>query len=94
MRETMTNRQKFIASCSNPYYENFATREEVKEAKQLARGKYWNDDEMYQYVAFSPGGKRYFFDYDDYDNSKSISKKSALLWTKAQCAKAIASYKW
>ena len=90
----MNNRQKFIASCCNPYYGNFATREEVKEAKQLARGKYWNDDEMYQYVAFSPGGKRYFFAYDDYDNSKSIAKKSASLWAKGKCAKAKDIYTW
>ena len=93
----MTNRQKFIAGCINPYNPysgKFATKVEVKQAKQLAKGKYWHDVDNMQYVAFSPGGKRNYFEYDESDNTKSIAKKSAALWSKARCSEAIEMYYW
>lgn len=69
----MNKRQKFIASCGNPYYDKFATREEVKEARLLARGRYWleylqfncpeSEEDFITFCAYSPTGKRSFFDF-------------------------------
>ena len=100
----MNTRQKFIASCSNPYYENFATREEVKEAKQLAKGKYWHESGDAHYCSFSPGGIRRFFAYDGtfHNNSElqnnvygflnklrqSKAKRCAKLWSIGFCKEA------
>ena len=74
----MTRRQKFIAGCINPHYGKFATREEVKIAKRLAKQKYWIEDDYSQYVSYSPTGLRMFFEYDD--KIKSIARKAARLW--------------
>lgn len=70
----MSKRQKFIASCCNPYYVGFASKEEVIKAKLLARGKYWLEDLQYgcpadeedhdTFCAYSLTGKRYFFTFD------------------------------
>lgn len=76
----MNKRQKFIASCTNPYFGNYSTKTEVKLAKKLARGKYWNDEDFGIYVSFSPSGEQEDFHYDD--SSKNIAKKAARLWAK------------
>lgn len=97
----MTKRQKYIASCLNPYYKNFATREEVKEAKYLARGKYWHEKDDGKYCSFSPGGLREYFYYGeincgdaDLQNNvynftnkikRLIAKRSAELWSVGLC---------
>ena len=100
----MTKKQKFIAGCSNPYYDNFATKKEVKKAKQLARGKYWHELEYAQYCSFSPGGLRRFFCYDGFFSSDAKlqndvysfrnklsrlkAKKCAELWAAGFCKEA------
>lgn len=86
----MNNRQRFIAGCINPYYENFASKEEVRLAKQLARGRYWNDPEYSQYCAYSTTGKRMFFEYDD--SIKLQSRKAARLWSKGKYKEAQVVY--
>jgi hypothetical protein len=70
----MNKRQKFIASCCNPYYDGFATKTEVKKAKLLARGKFWLEDLQFgcpadeedhdTFCAYSSSGKRYYFCFD------------------------------
>lgn len=76
----MTKRQKYIASCGNPYYNGFATKNEVKLAKRLARGKYWYDVDYEEYVSFSPKGYRKYFPCDNYDCKKSKMKILAKKW--------------
>lgn len=70
----MTSKQKLIASCLNPYYDNYATKKEVKIAKRLACGRFWYDTENYEYCAFSPGGKRYFFTHSSMGISENDPK--------------------
>lgn len=79
----MNSRQRFIASCINPYYNNFASREEVQLARKLARGRYWNESNHGSYCSYTPCGIRTFFHYDD--NIKLIAKKAARLWAKGKC---------
>lgn len=93
----MTKRQKHIVSCINPYYNGFATKNEVKKFKRIARGKYWYDSDNYEYVSISPGGKRNYFQWEWYGSAKpklkkrwkSIAKQCAILWSKGKCAKAV-----
>ena len=82
----MNKRQKYIAACVNPFFQNFATREEVEIAKDLAKGRYWDEPDYCTYCSFSPKGKRTFYEYSD--DSKLIAKKSAALWAKGECDKA------
>ena len=82
----MTKLQKFIASCINPYYGGLANKKEVKLAKRLAKGKYWDESDFGNYCAFSPSGERCFFDYDG--RIKHIAKQSAKLWAQGKCDEA------
>lgn len=84
----MTERQKYIAAAINPTYNGFATKKEVKDAKLLARGHYWNEVEFYQFCAYSPTGRREFFGYlfyswttpDKMKEWKREARKAAKLW--------------
>lgn len=78
----LTNRQKFIASACLPTYGGFSTWDEVREAKLLARGKYWNDEAYAEFISFSPNGEREYFGYDD--EWKFDVKKCARLWAKGK----------
>jgi hypothetical protein len=93
----LSNREKFIASSTNPFYRGFAKREEVKSAKLKARGKYWYDKDFEEFVSFSLTGRRqYFVSHIWHDGSsrkkmqsfqkewKRICKKAAVLWCKGQ----------
>lgn len=101
----MTKRQKYIASCSNPYYANYATAEEVRAAKKLARGKFWFDKDFGHYCSFSPGGLRHFFGYGETNHKDSglqnnvfdflnkikklKAKRAAELWAAGFCKHAL-----
>lgn len=100
----LTSREKIVASCSNPYYQGFATKTEVKRAKNKARGKFWYDNNLEQYISFSPTGRREFFDVNFWgDNSKlaqqffvewkRIGKNVARYWSKGQYKKAMDLYR-
>jgi len=88
----LSSRQKFIAAASNPTYKGFASREEVKEAKMLARGHYWDEREFEQFCAYSPSGKREFFEYvwfswgtkAQHKRWKNEARLVARLWTKGR----------
>ena len=92
----MSKREKFIASCCNPYYGGLASREEVKQAKFLARGKYWVEDLQFgcsakdedhdTFCAYSPSGKRYFFHFDWFSPA---TNKQKIRWKKEARAAAI-----
>lgn len=83
----MTKKQRFIADCCNPYYGKFATKKEVKQAKLLARGKYWivylnfgtnqSSEDFNMFCAYSKTGKRRYFEFDWYlpKHSKNFKKK-------------------
>lgn len=84
----LTKKQKQIVSACNPRYDNFASVNEIKSAKLLARGHYWRDNEIDNYVSVSPTGRREFFEYNlcGPTSQKNIkywlimAKKSARLW--------------
>lgn len=87
---TLTKRQKFIAAATMPTYGGFATRKEVKEAKELARGHYWDEGEDYsQLCAYSLSGRREYFEYEWFSwgtkkqkiRWKKEARKAAKLWT-------------
>ena len=86
----LNNRQKFIASCCDPYYNKFATKAEVKAAKKLARGHYWYDANFEEYVAFSPTGIRSYFIHELYSWApwnrkkkwKELARLAAREWAK------------
>jgi len=85
----MNKKQRFIASCSNPYFNNFASKKEVKLAKKLARGKYWieylqfgrpkSEEDFENFCAYSPSGKRYFFCFNWFSGANN---KQRLRWKK------------
>lgn len=97
----LTNREKFISSCINPYFDNFATKVEVRAAKLKARGRFWYDSEFEEFVSFSPTGRREFFSVSLWYNSdtpeqemntyykewKRIARKAALLWSQGNYKK-------
>lgn len=105
MKNNLTKRQKLLASALNPYYEECYTRAEVKKAKSLAKGKYWYDSDFAQWVTFSPGGKRYFFELASmwhkhseipdfilniYNNyQKRLAEECAKLWAAGKCSAAL-----
>jgi len=86
----LNKRQKFIASCCNPYYNKFATKVEVKAAKKLARGHYWYDADYEEYASFSPTGMKKFFTINIYSWApwnrkkkwKELARKAAREWAK------------
>lgn len=90
----MTALEKRLATDANPYLENGTayfdkpvSRKEmtklIKAAQALAVGKYWQDRELDCYVAFTPDGKREWFDYDsDYPKDIAKCKAAAKLWAK------------
>jgi hypothetical protein len=106
----MNKRQKFIASCANPYYGGFATKEEVKKAKLLARGKYWiedlqfgcpqNEEDHNCFFAFSPTGRRYYFEFDWFSwgtkkqkaRWKNEARRACRHWCKGEYKKALQIY--
>jgi hypothetical protein len=104
MKNNLTKRQKFIASALCPFADGDVTRVELNKAKALARGKYWYDSDFESWVAFSPGGKRQFFDLAvTYYSSNSVpdfilqihnnyqkclAKECAKLWAAGKCAQA------
>ena len=106
MKTKLTRREKYLASCCNPYYEGFSKREEVKAAKLKARGKYWYDSEFDQFIAFSPNGKRMRFDVEVWLSSsknkkrmnsfqtewKRICRKVAFLWAKGKYNQSLQIY--
>ena len=101
----LTRRQKFLVSCTNPYYNGFASKSEVKNAKLLARGSYWYNKDFEEWAAFSPGGKRYYFSLAchvsrskgipdfilkiHYNYQKRLAKECAKLWACGKCSEAI-----
>jgi hypothetical protein len=93
----LSEKQKFICSCMVPTADGFATRAEVKAAKLLARGHYWDEPEWTNFVAYSPTGKRMFFQYDWYSWAtpklhqewKRIARKCARLWAHGKYKEAI-----
>ena len=103
----LTKREKTVCSCTNPYYEGFATKKEVKLAKLKARGKYWYDCHFDQFVSFSPNGKRQYFDVEIWGSSdepkgrmrsfnnewKRICRKVAALWAKGKCKHSLQLYR-
>lgn len=87
-KQKMNKKQRYIAACVNPYYNRFASKSEVKEAKLLARGKYWLEDSQFgcsgeedydTFCAYSPTGKRYYFCFDWY---YPATKKQQDRWKK------------
>jgi hypothetical protein len=104
MKNNLTKWQKFIASALRPFADGNVTRSELNKAKALARGKYWYDSEFESWVAFSPGGKRQFFDLGatyyysaqvpDFilqihnNYQKCLAKECAKLWSAGKCAQA------
>lgn len=80
------NRAKLIASAGDPLYGGFATRDEVRRAKLLARGRYWDntwsqdgEKDFTEFVSFGPNGRRRFFEYDWFNPS---TKKQKERWKK------------
>jgi hypothetical protein len=107
MKPELTKRQKFIAAAAVPTYGGFASRQEVRETKLLARGHYWDEGEDYtQYCAYSPTGRREYFAYDWFSwgtnkqkaRWKQRAKQAAKLWAqgKYECARIVhdASYEY
>jgi hypothetical protein len=89
----ITRRQKYIASCQYPTAGNFSTWREVNVAKLVARGKFWDNHDFYEYVAFAPDGKRKFFPY--VNEWKAEVRICAKLWSmdkKTQAKKLYLSY--
>jgi len=92
----LSKRQKFIASCIDPYYNKFATKAEVKVAKKLACGHYWYLPDFGEYVSFSPAGIRNFFVHELYSWApwnrkkkwKELARKSAREWAKGKYSNA------
>lgn len=92
-------KQKRIASYLLPKYGGFASDKEIKQAKELAKGKFWlypdyqDGEPVYEeYVAFSPKGVRKFFEYDLYRPMppktlymlKALMRKAAYYWAKGK----------
>lgn len=83
----MNKRQRYIASCALPSY--CFSKQEIKEAKLLARGKYWLEDLQFgcpaseedhdTFCAYSPTGKKYYFCFDWFSWS---TKKQQDRWKK------------
>lgn len=88
----MNKRQKAIATNRHPLCreKDFASREEVKSVKLLARRHQWHESDSNQFVAYSPSGRRRFFRYHPYDNelAKKLAQKAARLWAKGQYKRA------
>lgn len=90
MKKRMSKRQRFIASCARPLFGGFSTREEVKQVKLMARGKYWVEDLNFgsspdsedhdTFCAYSPTGRRVFFHFEWYSGA---SKKQRVKWKKS-----------
>jgi hypothetical protein len=94
----LTKRQKFIAAATVPTYGGLASREEVRQIKLLARGHYWDEGEDFlQFCAFSPSGKRQYFEYEWYSwgttkqkkRWKTEAAKAARLWARGKCKEAL-----
>jgi len=97
----LTTRQKYLASCVNPYYKGFSTPKEVREAKELAKGKFWYDSDNMEYWAVSLTGRRYGFGHNFIfkpltkknqkrnQECKEIVRKAARLWIKNKYQEAI-----
>ena len=89
---SLTIRQKFLASWIDSSFGKIASPEEIKKAKQLARGHYWNDPDFSEYYAASPTGKRQGFEYVWYswapdrvlDEWLRRAKKAAKLWAQGK----------
>ena len=94
---SFTKRQKIMASHLVPTYGGLSTRKEVKATKLLVRGHYWYDEDYEEYVAFSPTGKRYFFEVNMFSPApkglrlhwKKLGCKAAKLWAKGKYKEAI-----
>ncbi len=92
----MNKREKHIASCMKPTFGAFATLEEIKKVKRLARGHYWYDSDWEEYVSFSPNGRRKFFTTYWYSFAswqlkrkwKSLAKLAAKNWARGNYKKA------
>lgn len=97
------NRAKLIASAGNPLYNDFASRAEVKEAKLLARGHYWENTwaqdgerDFTEFVAFSPSGMRYYFEFNWFSwgtkrqriRWKKEARAAARLWARGRIEQA------
>lgn len=85
MKLKMTKRNKLIAASMFPNIEHNASGEEIREAKLLARGKYWRLDDC-SFVAFSPSGRRQYFDCDPVFAKGLV--KFARLWAKGKTREA------
>lgn len=76
-----------------PFYEGFSNPKELKAIKKMAAGKYWIDTNWYEYVSFTPTGKRKYFEYDNQflkDNCRICAK----LWAQGHTNKAIKLYNY
>jgi len=73
----LTKFERHIATAVYPTYGGFSTWDEVRKAKKKAKGSYWHEGDWAQWVAFTPKGKRIFYDYD-YE-WKSEVKECAIL---------------
>lgn len=100
----LSKRQKFIASCMVPTYGGFATKQEIKKVKLMARGHCWYDPEYEQIVAYSSSGRRRFFEVDLYSWApwnrkkkwKQLAYKAARLWCqgKIKLSEEVEHYYW
>ena len=54
------------------------TKESLAHLKNVAKGHYWNDKEMQEYVAYSYSGQRKFFEYDSSDEKEA--RMAAKYW--------------
>jgi hypothetical protein len=61
-KHKLTKRQKLLATAIRPTYGGYSTWDEVRASKLHARGSYWHDQNLCRWVAFSPGGRRIFYD--------------------------------
>src|SRR5271167_1050832 len=87
----LTKRQKNIAACFNPYYGGYSTPDEVRKVKLMVHGKYWNIDDFYEFVSFTPKGSRRFFPYTD--DWKKETRQAARLWAQGKTREANKVYR-
>lgn len=82
----LTKTRKLLAGASVPYALDTGggppTRRQVYEAKLAACGRYWNETETDNFVAFTKDGEREFFSYARRDR-KDIREceEAARLWS-------------
>jgi len=81
----MSKKFKLIASALNPKFNGFANSKEIKEAKKIARGKFWKLTDFEQFCAYSLSGRRYFFEYEWFSWGTKIQKNRWMRESRRVC---------